>query len=176
MIKEIQIKCKGSMSLELEQLEAFQGNLKDLTKENYNKLRKQILELGFSEPICVWKNDGKYNILNGHQRVRVLTEMKRAEGYKIPRLPVVEVEADSEHEAKKKVLSLTSQFGEISNASLFEFASINNIDLPTLEDLRFPEILMDSFREEFFDSKTNVDLVEKEAEPKKCPNCDAILS
>ncbi len=152
-LKEIQIKCKGSMTLELEQLEPFQGSLKDLSKENYNKLRKQIIDLGFSEPICVWKNEGKYNILNGHQRVRVLQEMKRSEGFKVPRLPVVEVEAASEHEAKKKVLSLTSQFGEISSDSLFEFASLNNIDLPTLEDFRFPEIDMDEFKSEFFDGE-----------------------
>jgi DNA modification methylase len=168
MIKEVQIKCKGSMTLELEQLEPFQGNLKDLSKENYNKLRKQIIELGFSEPICVWKNEGKYNILNGHQRVRVLTEMKKAEGWKVPRLPVVEVEAATEFEAKKKVLSLTSQYGALSNESLFEFASLNNIDLPTLEDFRFPEIDLDKFKAEFFDEPVE-GLTDEDSVPEEVP-------
>lgn len=164
MLKEIQIKCQGAATLELEQLAPFQGNLKDLSKENYNKLRKQILELGFSEPICVWKNENKYHVLNGHQRLRVLTEMKKAEGFKIPRIPVNWVEAETEHEAKKKVLALTSQFGEINNQSLFEFASLNNIDLPTLEDFRFPEIDLDKFKEEFFDIKSDIEINEKELE------------
>lgn len=154
-LKEIQIKCKGSMYLDIEQLQPFQGNLKDLSKDNYDKLRKQIIELGFSEPICIWKDESgpipKYNILNGHQRIRVLTEMKKAEGYKIPKIPVVEVEASTEHEAKKKVLALTSQYGEITKEGLFEFASVNNIDLPTLEEFRFPEINIDNFKAEFFD-------------------------
>lgn len=170
-LKEIQIKCKGSMTLELEQLTPFQGGLKDLSKENYDKLRKQILELGFSEPICVWKDESGprpvYNILNGHQRVRVLSEMKRSEGYKVPRLPVVEVEAESEFEAKKKVLSLTSQFGEITNESLFEFASIANIDLPTLKDFRFPELDMKKFEQSFFEDPPEP----KPTKPKKCPEC-----
>lgn len=151
MLKEVQIKCKGSMTLELEQLTPFQGELKELSKANHDKLRKQIIELGFSEPICVWKNENKYYILNGHQRLRVLTEMKKAEGFKIPRLPVVEVEAETEHEAKKKVLALTSQFGNITGQGLFQFASEANIDLPTLEDFRFPEINLDAFKAEFFD-------------------------
>jgi len=183
MIKEIRIACTGAATLELEQIEPFQGNLKDLSKENYNKLRKQILELGFSEPMSVWKTpEGKYMAINCHQRLRVLTEMKRAEGFKIPRLPVSFIEAETEHEAKKKILALTSQFGELTSAGLFEFASLNNIDLPTLEDFRFPEINMDNFKAEFFDMPLDFeepedkgDPKDKEEELKTCPNCGVHL-
>lgn len=151
-MKTIEIKCKGSEELDLEQIEAFQGNLKDLSKENYDRLRKQILELGFSAPIAVWKHEGHNYCLDGHQRVRVLTEMKRSEGYEIPKLPVVAVEAATEHEAKKKILALASQFGEVTKEGLFEFVSLNNIDLPTLEGFRLPEIDMPKFEAEFFDA------------------------
>jgi len=139
--------------LPIEDIHPFQGNLKDLSKDNYAKLRKQILDLGFSSPIHVWKNTEtkKYQTLDGHQRIRVLSEMKNAEKYKIPELPCVEVFADSEHQAKKKILALTSQFGEITSQGLFEFASLNNIGLDDLKDLRLPEIDMGKFEAEFFD-------------------------
>lgn len=155
-MKTIEIKCKGSEELDLEQIEAFQGNLKDLSKENYDRLRKQILELGFSAPIAVWKHEGHNYCLDGHQRIRVLTEMKRAEGFTIPKLPVFAVEASTEHEAKKKILALASQFGEITGQGLFEFASVNNIDLLELDGFRLPEIDMETFKKEFFD----IDVVE----------------
>jgi hypothetical protein len=176
--KTIRIACKGSMELELEELIPFQGNLKELSKENYNKLRKSILELGFSAPCFVWKHnrDGQWMILDSHQRVIVLTEMKRAEGYKIPKLPCVEIEADSEHEAKKKLLAITSNYGQITGEGLYEFASLNNIDLPTIEDFRFPEINMDAWKAEFFDGEIlpgTEDEQGKLDEKKKtqCPEC-----
>lgn len=183
-MKQIEIKCKGSMELELESILPFQGNLKDLSKENYVKLRNQILELGFSSPFHVWNNpdDGKYYTLDGHQRSRVLTEMKRAEKYFIPKLPCVLVDADNEHQAKKKILAISSSFGNMSGGSLFEFASINNIDLPTLESFNFAEISMPHFKAEFFDMPLDFeepeekkDPEEKEFESKQCPNCGVLL-
>lgn len=168
MIKEIKISCIGAATLELEQIEPFQGSLKELSKENYDKLRKQIIELGFSEPCSVWKTpEGRYKAINCHQRLRVLTEMKRSEGFKIPRLPVSFIEAESEFEAKKKVLALTSQFGEITNESLFEFASIANIDLDTLKNFRFPELDMKKFEQSFFEDPPE----EKPKKTKTCPEC-----
>jgi hypothetical protein len=180
MAKEIEIKCKGAIELDIDEVHPFQGDLKQLTKENYNKLRKQILELGFSEPMSVWKSpEDKWMILNAHQRHRVLTELRRAEGYHIPKIPCSIVEASSEYEAKKKVLALTSQFGEITSQGLFEFASLNNIDLPTLEDFRFPEIDMDIFKKDFFDGfaepEPKGEPEEKEIELKTCPHCNGVL-
>ncbi len=182
-MKKIEIKCTGAGVLDIDDITPFQGNLKELSKENYNKLRKQILELGFSEPASVWKSpDGKHYAINCHQRLRVLTELRRSEGYEIPPIPVSFIEASSEHEAKKKVLSLTSQFGSMTNESLFEFASNANIDLPTLEDFRFPEIDMGAWKAEFFDMPIDFEEPaekkapeEKEFETRQCPNCGVIL-
>jgi hypothetical protein len=151
-MKTIQNKVKELIYLDLSELNPFQGNLKDLSKENYNKLRKQILG-GFKAPFFVWldPSTNKYMLEDGHQRYRVLTELKNAEKYTLPKLPCVVIQADSEHEAKKNILEISSQFGNMSSQSLFEFASLNNIDLPTLEDFRFPEINIDAFKAEFFD-------------------------
>lgn len=183
MSKTIINKVKTMIMLELDDLHPFQGNLKELLKDDYDKLRKQILK-GFKAPFFVWLDPktNKYMLEDGHQRFRVLTELKNAEKYTLPKLPCVVIHADSEHEAKKNILEISSQFGHMSSSSLFEFASINNIDLPTLEDFRFPEINMPSFKAEFFDMPLDFkepedkkDPDEKEAQLKTCPNCNALI-
>ena len=182
--KIIQIRCKGAIDLDIDELHPFQGDLKELSKENYNKLRHQILTLGFSEPMSIWKDPitDKWMIINAHQRHRVLTELRNSEGYDIPKIPCSIVYAESELEAKKKVLSLTSQFGEITKDGLFQFASSNNIDLQTIEEFRFPEISMPEFKAEFFDMPLDFeepdsknDPKNKEEELKTCPNCGVII-
>ena len=70
--------------LDIEKLQPFQGNLKDLSEANYKKLRKQILDNGFAEPFSVWENEGNVYILNGHQRHREIVKMKE-EGINVPR-------------------------------------------------------------------------------------------
>ncbi len=140
MSKAVRIACKGSARKELDDLEPFQGNLKKLSELDGVKLRKEILELGFSEPISIWQHAGKNFILNGHQRLAVLKGL-RDEGYSIPPLPVSLVEADSCAQAKRKVLALTSQYGEITQDGLVEFLQNADISLEeAVESFRFPEL------------------------------------
>lgn len=158
----IQIKCKGADALYIDQIEPFQGNLKDLSEENYKKLKKEILELGFSEPVSVWAHNNKFLLLNGHQRHRALLQMKK-EGFEIPKIPVSFVEAKDIKEAKKKVLALTSQYGEITKQGLYEFMNEAEISMPELSDsFRFPEINLDVFKLEFFDNGEVVEDLKKE--------------
>ena len=120
MVKTVEIKCKGFTDIALSNLFHFQGDLKSLSDENYEKLKNQILELGFSEPVSVWINKDKHYLLNGHQRCETLKRMEN-EGYKIPSVPINIVEADDLKQAKLKVLSWTSTFGIMSNAGLKDF-------------------------------------------------------
>jgi len=140
MGETIRIECKGSATKDLSQLEDFQGDLKRLSKENANRLRNEIKTLGFSEPVSVWQHEGRCYILNGHQRVAVLRQMA-AEGFEIPALPVSVVEATSIAEAKRKVLALTSQYGEITSDGLSSFLEDAQISLEeAMESFRFPEV------------------------------------
>ena len=66
-MKSIDVKCTGNDSKELEELIELQGKLKVLTDDNYSKLKKGIIELGFLEPVTIWRD--RNEILNGHQRV-----------------------------------------------------------------------------------------------------------
>lgn len=157
-MKTVRIACKGSGTARIENLNPFQGELKSLSKKNYQKLRKEIIDLGFSEPIAVWRHNRKLNILNGHQRLRVLSEMKRKDGYKIPPIPIVEVEAKNKKEAKLKVLALTSQYGEMSDEGLYEFMNTSSLSMDDLkESFSFPEINLQRFEFSYFDKKSEQD-------------------
>lgn len=63
----IKISCSTKDYLPLDTLVEFQGDLKSLSEENYQKLKSEILQTGFAFPIYVWKSkDGvKWSSLNG---------------------------------------------------------------------------------------------------------------
>lgn len=149
---EIKISCDTKLYLPLENIQDFQGALKTLDPIRKDKLKKQILEQGFSAPIFVWKNDGKYYCLDGTQRRIALTELK-ATGYKVPDLPCVEIFAKTKREAKKKLLSYVSQFGKVTGHGLYEYIQEAELDISELEDFEIPEIDMEAFKDEFFDGK-----------------------
>lgn len=138
---EIAIKCHTKDTLALNDLTPFQGDLKNLSESNYQKFKKQILELGFSAPFFVWKHEGKNYIGDGHQRHLTLQQMKK-EGIHVPdQLPVVYFEAKDKKEAKKKVLAFTSQYGEMTLEGLSDFAIDGGIEFnEILESFRFPEV------------------------------------
>lgn len=170
-MQEIKVTCKGANTIEFTKLKAFQGNLKDLSKENYAKLKKEILELGFTEPVSVWKKNEVFFILNGHQRIRTLSKMKE-EGFKIPKVPINIIEAKDKKEAKKKILALTSQYGEMTGQGLREFMEEAGLEFEEIKDsFRFPEIDFDNFQDEFFEGTgtqglTDEDLVPEKVEPR----------
>lgn len=164
---KIEIKCTGARTAPVTDLKPFQGNLKNLSAENYNKLKKEILELGFSEPISVWDKKGELIVLGGHQRLRTLQQMI-IDGYECPEIPINIVEAKNKKEAKRKVLALTSQYGEITKDGLYEFISEAEISMKDVEDsFRFPEIDFDDFKADFFEEPSDPE--KDDAIPEKPP-------
>lgn len=147
---EIKIACDTKLSVPLQNLNAFQGDLKTLSEANFRKLKKQILDQGFCAPVFVWKNDAKYYLLDGHQRTLTLNKMK-SEGYKIPDIPAVEIIAKTKREAKKKLLSYVSQFGKVDSQGLYQYIMEAELGVEELDDFEIPEVDLESFKEEFFD-------------------------
>lgn len=179
MSKTIQIKCQGNTSIPVEDLRPFQGNLKNLSEANYLKLKNQILQQGFSFPVFVWQNDGSNYLLDGHQRTRVLMKMLH-EGYTIPDIPAALVEAGSYKEAKQKLLSAASQYGEVEKQGLYEFMTETEMEPGYLiENMRLPEIDVNEFVGEFYeipetkDYSEGKELSEEEFKEFKheCPKC-----
>jgi hypothetical protein len=151
--KTIKIACSGAGSLTFDELNVLQGDLKSLSKDNYEKMRKEILKDGFSEPIGVWENpkDAKIYILSGTQRYRVLKKLRDEEGYSIKIIPVNYIEANDLKQAKRKILALASNYGKMDKQGFYEF--LNDTDITAEElasDFNFNDLNMTEFLEEFF--------------------------
>ncbi len=133
-MEEIKIKVKTKDLLPLHFFSRLQGDLKILTNANYEKLKSEILSEGFCFAIHVWENkdDAKIYTLDGNQRIETLTRMKD-EGYQIPQLPVVFIEAENINEAKKILLGGASQYGEFNQKGAEDFIStIEGVDIDYL--------------------------------------------
>lgn len=139
MITQILITCSTGDYLPLNKLTQFQGKLKYRETEDIEKVKKSILRFGFSFPFFVWKCEKTNYILDGHGREIALKELEN-EGYQIPELPVVYIEAENEKDAKEKLLRINSRFGDITNGSFVNFTKGLNFDFNTI-DIRFePEL------------------------------------
>ena len=123
----IQIKCKAHQTLPIDLLLEFQGGLKRLSEKNREKLIGSICNRGFIAPIFVWDDKGDYRLLDGHQRLKTLLWM-RQKGWNIPMLPVDVIEADDEQDAKRKLLAITSQYGEFDLTGYMEFTDTLELD------------------------------------------------
>ena len=172
--KVIEIKCEGATTLPLESIKEFQGEFKALTKENFEKLKHTITTEGFCDAINVWENDGKYFCLDGHQRMIVLKALK-ADGWMIPSLPVNMIKAKDKEEAKKLILTFSSNYGVISEESLSNFMIDAGLSVDFLQtSVVLPEVSLDYFSQE----DSDIDNTSKELSiddftdfEHKCPKC-----
>lgn len=135
----IEINCTGSDTIELHQLTEFQGELKERSAGDVEKIIKSIKKHGFSFPFFVWKNDGKNNVIDGHGRFKALQQMAAA-GEEIPALPCVYISAKNEAEAKEKLLKLNSQYGHMTAESVAAFLGDIKIDF---DELALPDGVLD---------------------------------
>lgn len=162
---EIKINCQGAGVENLDDLIIIQGNLKELSDTNFAKLHDLIITNGFDSPIQVWIDpESKRKILDGTQRKKVLIKL-REEGYSIPSIPVDYIQADSYENAKRRLLTKVSVYGEVNEKGLDEF--INEPDAIIEPDfgelLDIPGIDFDKADEE-----------KPKREPKEieCPACN----
>ena len=131
----------------LDQIEEFQGNLKSLGKTEYAKLKQSITEKGFVVPCFAWRNgSGRWKLLDGHQRVRVI----RNEGWEIDGgIPIVEIAAEDERDAKEKLLAIVSRYGRVEGQGLYEFLDGTGIDMEQWAVPDLPDLDLDAWLDEF---------------------------
>ena len=176
-MKTIAIRCTAAVNLDLANLTPLQGELKELTGANFEKLKQSILKHGITFPFFVWQSDGENFILDGTQRDRVLKRMAE-EGYEVPPLPCALIQAKNRKEAAEKILLISSQYGRITDEGLYEFLSTNDIDFGELEPLlELPALDLDKFKEGWMMdpdfSPTSADdqgRLDKK-NPVRCPEC-----
>jgi len=110
--------------IDYRKVQDFQGGLKTLSEENFERLRCVLLGTdtepaqGFIVPLYVWTDSkGKHWCIDGHQRLQVLRRL----GVQPYELPYVPIEANSRKQAKERLLLINSQFGQISHTGFVEF-------------------------------------------------------
>lgn len=109
------------------ELNATQGDLKFLSKENYYKLKTTIEKHGFDLPVTVWiDSQGEKWLLDGHQRKHVL----ETEGWNEP-VPYLVIKAPNMQTAAERLLQITSQYGTVTQEGLDEY--IAKFELPEME-------------------------------------------
>ena len=157
MSKEIKISCSIQDRVSIDDLVPTQKNLKSLSKENFEKLRKSIIKNGFFFPIGIWDHDGVLKLLDGHQRLLTLKEL-RNEGYIIPLVPVFRVYASDEKQARDMLFHSVSQYGQVEKQGLYELMIDWEMGIDDLGSFELPisSLDQDSFNLEFFkDNKTD---------------------
>ena len=150
-METVQIRCKAAVNLDLANLTPLQGDLKELSESNFNKLKQSILRHGITFPFFVWQSDGKNYILDGTQRDRVLLKLV-AGGYECPPLPCALIDAKDKREAAEKILLISSQYGNMTEESLDEFLAENDLSFLELAD----ELELPSHRREVFQRSERV--------------------
>ena len=163
MAKEIKITCECQHSMTVEQLQAFQGKLKSIDSEAFDKLKASIVKYGFSFPIFVWNDQ----ILDGHQRLAAVKKLID-EGYtlKADLLPVVPIQAKDRKEAAEKLLLINSRYAKIDQDGFDFFVQDFDIDVADMSGLLdIPEIDFDVEEEEFKGNTDPDDVPEVEETP-----------
>lgn len=113
-------------------LEPLQGNLKDLSTKNYNKLKTILDTRGFTVPVFLWyeaqagphiegsMGNGVHWLLDGHgrQRVMIRENMSDEGNYAVP---YILIEAKDRKDAKAQLLEISSQYQTITQEGFDEF-------------------------------------------------------
>lgn len=123
----VRVSCEAAATINLHELVEIQGELKRRNDDDIGRMRKSIIEYGFSFPFFVWKSGKTQYVLDGHGRLQALYDLEEA-GWEVPPLPIAYVKARSKAEAKQKLLRLNSTYGEITMEGLKDFAADIDID------------------------------------------------
>lgn len=132
----VEIKCSAENSIALSSLVPFQGTLKKREQSDISELKESLLREGLLMPFAVWKHNGKNFLLDGHGRLEALLQLAVDDLTLIEsvKYPVVYVDADTEEEARKALLQITSSYGRVTKKGVAEFtAKIPNYVAPAIK-------------------------------------------
>jgi hypothetical protein len=167
--KELTVEVHNPTNLpcvDYHKLSILQGSLKTLSETNRTKLCKSILEHGFFIPAFIWRSGEDMYILDATQRYHALEELER-KGYTIPDIPYIEIEAKDKKDAARKLLQITSRYGEINPETAF-FTDFD-IEIDYIKDIEIPELNV-KFEDSKEESKEKE--LDRDREPhNKCPKC-----
>lgn len=127
------INCETKDTIKLVDITPFQGNLKKRTDQDINELRDSLLNEGLMMPFAIWQNEGKNFLLDGHGRLKAIMSMSDPEAFNAD-YPCIMIKADTENDARKALLQITSSYGKITKQGVKQFCvSIPDYKAPSIK-------------------------------------------
>lgn len=118
----IKINCSTKDTVRLTDCVHFQGNLKKRTQKDLDALKDSLNREGLLMPFAIWKQDDINYLLDGHGRKEALVQMSMDDPSILSiDFPCVYIEADTEDDARKALLQITSQYGKITKVGVKQF-------------------------------------------------------
>lgn len=111
----VDIKCKTKDGILITDVTPFQGKLKKRTVQDIDDLKQSILTEGLLMPFAVWKHEGKNFLLDGHGRHEALIQLAVEDPSILTSpIPCIYIDAETEDDARKALLQITSSYGKIT--------------------------------------------------------------
>lgn len=173
--KVISIKCEGKEYIDINDLVPFQGKLKSITSDDFNKLKRSLIKDGLPLGFHIWKDKGKNFIMDGHHR-QVVMKSLRDDGYFIAPVPCNPIIASSKKEAAKAILVSNSKYAKMSENSISDYMIEHELSIDDLLELDIPELNMDDFKidieeKEVKNTGSELDLESFDNFQHQCPKC-----
>jgi len=122
---KIDNKVKSLKTITVKEFLQLQFNTLKDPERDVSKLVKTIIKNGWSFPVFVWA--GHDYVIDGAGR-KLAVEQLIKQGHEIKEIPVLEIEAKDLDEAKRKVLEVSSQYGDVTKDSFRLFADGLDLD------------------------------------------------
>ena len=130
----MEIKCTTKDTIKLTECVPFQGNLKKRTPQDIAELKDSLLREGLLMPFAVWDHDDKKYLLDGHGRKEALVQLAVEDASRLNvDWPCIYIRADTEDDARKALLQITSSYGKITKTGVKQFTvSIPDYKAPSI--------------------------------------------
>lgn len=130
----MEIKCTTKDTIKLTECVPFQGNLKKRTSQDIAELKSSLLREGLLMPFAVWDHDDKKFLLDGHGRKEALVQLAVEDANLLNvDWPCIYIKADTEDDARKALLQITSSYGKITKTGVKQFTvSIPDYKAPSI--------------------------------------------
>ena len=130
----MEIKCATKDTIKLTECVPFQGNLKKRTSQDIAELKNSLLREGLLMPFAVWDHDDKKFLLDGHGRKEALVQLAVEDANLLNvDWPCIYIKADTEDDARKALLQITSSYGKITKTGVKQFTvSIPDYKAPSI--------------------------------------------
>ena len=130
----MEIKCTTKDTIKLTECVPFQGNLKKRTSQDIAELKDSLLREGLLMPFAIWDHDDKKYLLDGHGRKEALVQLAVEDANLLNvDWPCIYIKADTEDDARKALLQITSSYGKITKTGVKQFTvSIPDYKAPSI--------------------------------------------